>query len=189
MAVLIQNPPVPRDNAPASFGLRLQQFHFGYCMDRIAEDDGTMKFPFEDRHECQGVDRGAWLISPVAMARPRRPCATGRPKGLLRAEEWSTCSGLKSPDRPAKSTTSVSVTVRRGLSHSSPTTRSSNEQIDHGWRVTAFRLLRSRYIYSSEVNLNCPSRRGKPALDAHSAPTEKPSRSFDGADNHCFEYE
>jgi len=56
VAVLIQNPPVPRDNAPASFGLRLQQFNFGYGMDRIAEDDGTMKFPFEDRHECQGVN-------------------------------------------------------------------------------------------------------------------------------------
>ena len=31
---------------------------------------------------------GAWLIKPVAMARPKMPWATGRPKGPLFDKSW-----------------------------------------------------------------------------------------------------
>ena len=69
---------------------------------------------------------------PTAIARPSSPWATGWPKGPWRAASWSTWIGLKSPDRPAKPTTSASVTVRLGLSHSSPTARSrKTERRDH----------------------------------------------------------
>src|SRR5262245_20263832 len=49
--------------------------------------------------------------------------------------------GLKSPERPAKRTTSVCVTVRRGLSHSSPTTKSSNDQTVQECRDTLVGIL------------------------------------------------
>jgi hypothetical protein len=90
--------------------------------------------------------RAAWLISPVAIDIPSSPWATGRPNGLLRLEAWSTCNGLKSPESPANRTTSVSVTVLRGLSHSSPTARSSNVQIKHVGRVTIYYWLRTLLI-------------------------------------------
>src|SRR5579875_49937 len=49
--------------------------------------------------------------------------------------------GLKSPEIPAKRTTSAGVTVRRGLSHSSPTTKSSNNNVGHEYRSTFVSIL------------------------------------------------
>ena len=42
------------------------------------------------------------------------PQATGRPNALDLADSWSTWMGLKSPESPAKATTSDSVTVLAG---------------------------------------------------------------------------
>ena len=76
------------------------------------------ELPFQNCQECQRVVilRGALLARPEAIDRPRRPCATGFPNGLFRASSWLTWMGLKSPESPAKPTTSASVTVRPGLS-------------------------------------------------------------------------
>jgi hypothetical protein len=56
VAILIENSPMPRDDASASFGLRLQRLDGRHRVDRITKDDRTKKLPFEDGHECQRID-------------------------------------------------------------------------------------------------------------------------------------
>jgi hypothetical protein len=56
VAILIENSPMPRDNASASFGLRLQRKNGRHRVNGITKDDRTMKLPFEDGHECQCID-------------------------------------------------------------------------------------------------------------------------------------
>src|SRR5918912_762868 len=55
----------------------------------------------------------AWLTSPLKMATTSSPWAMRPLKGVVWANTSSVCSGLKSPDTPAKAATSASVTVRR----------------------------------------------------------------------------
>ena len=56
VSILIEDSPVPGDDASPSAGLRLQRLDRGEGVDRITEDDRTMKLPFEDGQEREGVD-------------------------------------------------------------------------------------------------------------------------------------
>ena len=54
----------------------------------------------------------SWLAWPEATARTSMPWAIRPFIGLCRADSSSVCSGLKSPESPAKASTAPSVTVR-----------------------------------------------------------------------------
>jgi hypothetical protein len=56
VSMLIQDFSVPGDDASPSPGLRLQRKYCREGVDRIAEDNRSMKLPFEDAQEREGVD-------------------------------------------------------------------------------------------------------------------------------------
>ena len=72
---------MPGDDSAPALGLGKQRLDLRERMDRITEDDRAMKLPLKDGEKCDGVDaRCLAASSPVAMARPSSPWATGRPK-------------------------------------------------------------------------------------------------------------
>ncbi len=55
MTILIQNAPAPGDDASPTAGARFERQDRRHDVDRIAKEDGTMKSPFQDGQERQGV--------------------------------------------------------------------------------------------------------------------------------------
>ena len=87
-------------------------------VDGVAYPDRGAQVPRhpEERDRCASL-MPSRDSSPVAMAKTPGPWKMRPPNCVERANSSSVCSGLKSPDRPAKATTSASVIVRPGLSH------------------------------------------------------------------------
>ena len=56
VSILIQNSPVPGDDASSSLGLRLQRLDGREGVDRITENDRAMKLPFEDGQKRESID-------------------------------------------------------------------------------------------------------------------------------------
>jgi hypothetical protein len=56
VSVLIENSPVPGDDASASFGLWFERHYGRDGVNRITEDDGQMELPLENGQEREGVD-------------------------------------------------------------------------------------------------------------------------------------
>ena len=56
LSILIEDSAVPGDDASSAVGVRLQCLYCRESVDRIAEDDRAMEFPFEDGQKRESVD-------------------------------------------------------------------------------------------------------------------------------------
>src|SRR5918993_2449530 len=94
--------------------------------------------------------------SPVAIANTPGPWKILPPNCVFLANSSSVWSGLKSPERPAKSDTSASVIVRAGLSHDCPISNSSKyippgRAVDDTWAPPVARGRRDPDVIDTDV--------------------------------------
>ena len=83
VSVLIKDLPVPGNDASASIGLRLQSFDCGNGVNGVAEDDGPVELPFEDREKCECVHTGCLAREPRRNGQSQEPMSHGPPEGTL----------------------------------------------------------------------------------------------------------
>ena len=95
VAGLIENSPVPGDNTSPAPRLCLQRLDGGNRVDRIAENDGTMKLPFKDGHESEGVDTGGLAHESGGNGEAEQAMGHGAAEGIALGRRMIDMQGIE----------------------------------------------------------------------------------------------
>jgi hypothetical protein len=95
VSILIQNFSVPCNDASPSSCLSLQRNNDRLCVDRVAEGDWSVEFPFEDCQERQGVDARRLAHEAGGDGQTKQSVSHGPAEGIASGGRMIDMKGVK----------------------------------------------------------------------------------------------